>query len=387
MNKKQLKENLYKGTKVLSEVADIAVHVAGSKVVSAIWVTSKLIDVGRRIFKKDNNQYFNDWGTLPLQPLDEFIFRMLESNENLKVLNPNEEGSEVKIVVADMGEFQIGWSVYTTWKDGPYIYPVDKIDEAKKYLAEVVWDSVNDKAKVRMTFSSMCMIFPDSVTDVLPSQVADDIWEDKVKMFLEKGFGRSLLLYGEPGTGKSFIIRHIAGKAGGRSLRIRAKDMTDNMFGEIMDFLKPSAVLIDDLDRAPDPAAVLEEFDDMKVREGLILATANELHWMDAATVRRFNTLEHIQCLDEAVLDKLLEEVDEKVREKIQDLPITYIDEYRKICEVMGHKIAEDSVGHLIDHRNAVLSILELETDTDKVSERKKKKRNSTADAKALTPR
>jgi len=380
VNKKQkLKNTLYKGVKVVSEVAEVAVHVkSNSRIANSVLVLSKVLDAGIRIFKKDDSEYFNDWESMSLSPLDGYMFHLLDSNNLFNLENPDST-EEPKIVVADLGDFKIGWSVYSSWKDGPFVYPPSQKGEAKKYLAELTWKCVNNRGKIRIPFGSPCVVLPDSITDVLPSKLGDDIWNDKIKMFLEKGFGRSILLFGEPGTGKSFMIRHIASQAGGRSLRVRARDMSDsNMLGEIIDLLRPDAILIDDLDRALNPSEILEEFDEMKVREGLILATANELEWMDAATVRRFNTLEEIKSLDEEILDKLLQNIDEEARKELEKLPITYIDEYSKICKVMGRDVANESVKHLVHHRNTVLSILDrLDSNEENPEESKKKKKRS----------
>ncbi len=64
---------------------------------------------------------------------------------------------------------------------------------------------------------------------------------------------------------------------------------------------------------------------------------------------------DELSKLDAGVLDKLLKGVPKEVADQLRELPVAYIDEYRKIAEVMGGGMdAMAEVRRLMERTEAV---------------------------------
>ena len=199
----------------------------------------------------------------------------------------------------------------------------------------------------------------DPIDHFLPSERAKDIWR-RLEKFIQRGFTRSVIFYGPPGSGKSHLMRCIASAAGGRTLRISAEGLSSydlpTITGAIR-LLNPDCVIIDDLDRLGNTRLekTLTALEQIKTNAKMLLASVNRVAGLDPAIIRpgRFDDAIEIKSLDLQIIDKLIgEEVPEEVREQLRKIPICYLDDFRIRREVLGIEEALAEIGDLLIRAN-----------------------------------
>lgn len=366
MPKSKWKEFADKGLKVLSEAADVAVHLKTNPgPVGLIAVGARVFNTINEVTTGEASDFFKGWKHVRgVYPLGDFTHALCKSGQLLvDEKHGNDAGSgpkvDGKVVTANLGGIRIGWTEYDNWNDGPYAAPGQDMGATVEAIRELIWVTMGNAAKFHQPALGAPVLLDDSIDGTLPSRTADEIW-DKQRKFIEKGYHRALLIYGEPGTGKSHIIRRITDQAGGRRLRIRARDLEHlRSLGSLIDFLQPSGVMIDDLDRAKDKEGVIEEFDEIKAKAKLFLVTVNVVKKLDPAVVRRFNDDYLIEKLDDAVYDRLLKGIDKEIADRLRELPVTYIDMYREAHDALGDEGAKDELDRLIARRKLVQEMME----------------------------
>lgn len=116
---------------------------------------------------------------------------------------------------------------------------------------------------------------------------------DLLRPYLDAGRRPSLLMHGEPGTGKTTAITEAAEALGsGRTLVVDAGVLNELPVSDLrplLGFLRPEVFVVDDLDRHHDPGALLALFDDSPAR--VRVAAVNSLGPLPVALRRpgRFN--------------------------------------------------------------------------------------------------
>lgn len=387
MPKSRWKEFAEKGVKVLSEAAEVAVHLKTNPgAVGLIAVGARVVNAINEVTTQDPNKFFNHWKYIrAVYPLGDFILALCKSAQLLVEENPSSSNSPPrgggKVVTANLGGIRVGWTEYDNWNDGPYVAPGGTPEQAADAMRELVWVMMGNAVKFYNPPLGSPVLLDDSIDETLPSKTADAIW-DKQSAFIEIGFRRALLLWGEPGVGKSHIARHITDRAGGKRLRIRARDLEHlRSLGSLIDFLRPSGVMIDDLDRAKEPEGIIEEFDEIKAKATLFIVTVNLVKKLDPAILRRFDDDECIEKLDEEILDRMLEGVEPEMSEKLRDLPVTYIDKYREAHQALGPELAAKELDRLIARRKLVQEMME-----EKEEKKEKKDAPSTPDTIEKAP-
>jgi len=368
----EVRQLINKGIKVLAEAADIAVHLKSNPgPIGWISVGAKVANAVNEI--STGGKYFTGWEYLEgeVGTLGEFLCMLCVSG-HLVVEEHIDRGRDIKNIVCQLGDVVVGWEISSFWKSGPFVHPNCSSEDALEALGELAWQMVGSTLKYVSPPNKSATLIIDSLDETLPSRTADQLWERQEK-FIKAGYRRSVLVWGEPGTGKSHLIRHMTSRAGGRSLRLRAQELQNlDRLGNLLRFLKPSGVLIDDFDRIKEADGILEEMDEILTNADLLLVTVNHLNKLDAAAIRRFDDIEQIQKLDDGVLDRLLAGISEDMVKVLRDLPITYIQRYRAMHHVLGESEARVELTKLLAQRDKVLTMMKSDEESDDKKKNKK---------------
>jgi len=190
----------------------------------------------------------------------------------------------------------------------------------------------------------------DSFEKNYSSELSDKI-SKKLKRGIETGFKRSIMLYGPPGTGKTTAILQACKENNFRTLRIQTSDFA-SFDGSVWDFLvkyiKPDALIIDDIDRVRDLSSFLNLFELLSQNIGFFLTTANNISKIDAATIRpgRFDELIEVKHIDKTAVLALLAPYEHHY-DLVKEWPIAWVQEFKKRIMFYGEKEAIEDISEL----------------------------------------
>lgn len=135
------------------------------------------------------------------------------------------------------------------------------------------------------------------------SEGHDETWKsvehlvDRCTKFQRKGMSRRILFYGPPGTGKTTLARHVARSVGrGKALRIEPvalAHLSTSVAYQFINLLRPSVILMDDIDRNADDAESLLHYLERSAKAGddwgestTVIGTVNDVGAIDPALLR-----------------------------------------------------------------------------------------------------
>jgi len=136
-----------------------------------------------------------------------------------------------------------------------------------------------------------------------------DTLMDQLQPFIDQGVGSTIIIAGQPGTGKTSLARQVAERRG-KVLRVTPETMEyipAPTFIEITDLVAPDVLLLDDFDRAGSwwTTRFLEQIESLneqaRTSGRLVIATVNSLKSMDPALKRpgRFDRLVVVNLPDQ----------------------------------------------------------------------------------------
>lgn len=365
MDKRELtrlvKRKSLKALKVISKMETILPILENPTKTGAVVAAAKLVSSIVEEMEEDPWSYYEDWKKINRIPVLHSIFLLLVRERWLRPLTVRKESGQC--FEGTFAGWTVGFMSTGSWTEGPYVLTEDPDEHAKvvQAMAEAIWHSLGDNIAVGTKGKDYGWeIKPDPLTESKPSPTSERLWVDLEQMIAE-GHNRAVLLYGEAGTGKSYVIRDVIKKAGGRSVRIefdQAKDLTD--VDGLVEFLKPSALAIDDLDYAKDQSAIFSKFERLKRTCPLMLVSVNDVTKLTAASLRpgRFDTLYPIHALDEEVYRDMLSGISlsEEEFQRVAALPVAYISEFAKQAETWGVPYAVHNLGELEQRRLHIVS-------------------------------
>lgn len=371
MTRDELIRRARQGLKVAGDVAGVAVQLRTDS--GPLGIASLVAKLGSSLLEQTDRFPLEGWNALSgISDMGDFCMRVAHASGLIREVPSTQKST--RAIAGNIGGVQIGWSQYDHWIDGPFVAPGESEADAVRAMRVLVWTSIGRQIKFKPPIQGQIRSGPslaaDGLDETRASTTALDLWYRQEK-FLKAGHRRSVLLVGEPNTGKSNIVRHIAALAGGYTLRIDARDVDQaQSIGHLVQFLCPDAVILDDLDRCSNPGGVIAQLDDIMRHTQLVLVTVNKLKQpkpgettaikgLDPAAVRRFDDVRVITSLDDAVLDAMLDGIPKAVADRLRVLPIGYIDKFKRSMEVLGYEQAALELDELIEQRELVVSLLE----------------------------
>ena len=173
---------------------------------------------------------------------------------------------------------------------------------------------------------------------------------DSIKKFIDKQFGRSILFYGPPGSGKSFLVRQIAIILGFRTFRINKISLIScSYLVGMIELTDPEIIIIEDIDsiNVDELSDFLHKIEKINSGGKIILGTVNKILELDNALVRpgRFDEAVEIKSLDKNVIMSMINN-DLEVYEIVKDYPVAFIAEISKRINVLGK---EHTLKNMVD--------------------------------------
>lgn len=156
-------------------------------------------------------------------------------------------------------------------------------------------------------------------------QICDMIKNRQIYEDLGAKLPQGILLYGDPGLGKTLMAKCFMKESGLKAYVVRRNRSNDDFIGEITDTFKkakanaPSIVFLDDMDKfaneddflrdAEEYVAVQAGIDEVKGLDVFVLATVNEMHKLPDSLIRsgRFDRKIEVQCPTEYDAVRIIE--------------------------------------------------------------------------------
>lgn len=352
-----------KAVRIGSNLADVLVHVTTKpSLLTVVSVAARAIDAYGEVTTTTPENYFAAWvHCRAVGSLGDFLLEHLTKHDMVR----ESSSARVKsghILIAEVHGQRIGWARQDLWVQGPWIPEGQDETVTMAALGRFIWETLGSALIARKNLMGRDYLESDPLNEVYESRAAADLFEE-ISPFLRKGHPRSVLLHGEPGTGKSHVMRHVSRLAGGLSLRLDARDLDRlDSISSVIKLMRPSAVLIDDLDRIDRPDAILSEIEIVRGSSGLLMVSVNRLAGLDPAVLRprRFDKVIHLETLDPGVIEALIgPDVPVEVRERLRALPVAYIGEFHLCREVLGIEAALEAVRSLVERNELVRSMCE----------------------------
>jgi len=150
----------------------------------------------------------------------------------------------------------------------------------------------------------------------------------RIRRFMGGGESRNVLLHGPPGTGKTEMARRMVHTMQCHTLFVSASDIHSCTLSHVLRFLRPTAVVIDDLDLVDDVMSLLDLLDDLKGSVRLFVATANVLTNFDSAVLRpgRFDDIIQVDRVLHPT-DILPSWVPQEVLDEVDEWPVSFLKE------------------------------------------------------------
>lgn len=335
--------------KIGSEVADLVVQMRSATPLNLTAIGLRALQT-HLVTSLNKEQVLQGWTNLELTRFGETL-RLLfgpvlsthKFNNHSGAASFDEFVVHGSRIALDMGSTPP--SVWTT--------PRHEESTARAALGRLVWESFgsNISASTDKYFHISPWLLerdPLAYRGLLPSRTADDLvaWCNR---FISAGKPRSVLVRGKPGTGKSSLMRNVASQVGGLCVRLSGSSIADaglDGTAALLNFLRPSVVLVDDLDRTS-TSSILSCLEVVRDYTKLTLASANYVRLIDPAARRpgRFDRILELEHLDRETIDKLIgDDVPEEIAAKLRALPVAYIDEFHVQRDVLGLSAALESV-------------------------------------------
>jgi len=373
---------------IAADASDIIVHLRDKpKMQDYASIGLKIANSWMTHADKFKQRPFKGWNLVDMWEYKDFIYDIAKRKFDFEVLQDRED---YKAILININGINFGWNDFgaDSRVGGPYVQKDITRDQWMNALGKMIWDEIGSnaceiskkKGVVEEDFGGGVTVFKvDRQDDIHESQIANDILE-RSRLFLDKNYNRSIMLYGIPGTGKSSAMRFVAKQFGKYSLRINVGDL-DHLSSEDMllaiELLKPSTLMIDDFDRSLNTTKFLTELEEFNNHVQLMMVSVNHIEILDDAVVRpgRFDDIIEVDMLDAEIIDRLIgTDIPEDLKKRLRKLPIAFVVEFHKRREVLG---LEKALEEVIDLEKRIRNLNTAIHEGESRTARKRKKRRA----------
>lgn len=230
------------------------------------------------------------------------------------------------------------------------------LDTFRRVLRDHIWSMCNGQLELSTVSKDWgAPVRLRAITPALAvsSEKAVEVWR-RVEPFIKAKRPRSVLIDGRPGTGKSTIVRWLAEQVEGHKLRIPSADLgclRPAVLCDLVRFLGPSVIMVDDFDRTYGATDLLDFFEQARDTFSLLLVTTNSLEHIDPAVIRprRFDELLTVDSLGDNFVrvhlgPALWSALSADHQEAVLKWPAAYLDELKDRMELIPGAVLADEV-------------------------------------------
>lgn len=241
-------------------------------------------------------------------------------------------------------------------KDNCRFYYLDQGVEniSRKILqmfGRIVWENCGSKISLVSKKNDNIEFISLHLSETFKSSEQAKNLKVRLSKFVSKEFPRSILLYGNPGVGKSYMAQDIVNSLGGLTLFIESSEIPDldtSKIQKCLDMLCPDGVIIDDIDRIEDKYAVLSLVENIRKATKCFVATANYIENFDPAIKRAGRFDEVIEVIRSVAPSTILPSgISDEVIKEVDSWPIAYVQELKARLEVLGVEVLEEEMNDL----------------------------------------
>lgn len=221
------------------------------------------------------------------------------------------------------------------------------LDTAYKIIGRLIWEKYGNYIRVTAQDGNA------SLERWNPGEILDSEqteWlHSRVEPFIRSKIKRSVLLYGDPGVGKSCMARALSAKLGKYTLFIDTPILKNQMSGDaritLLEMLHPDVFILDDLDRVEDSSFLLSCVSDIHDVVPLFIATVNDKDSFDPAVVRAGRFDEFVEVSRVMPPSHIIPDLHPEVAKEIDEWPVAFIQELKK--RIIAYKLDRTSAESL----------------------------------------
>lgn len=378
MSNWKLKLSKYRrdAVRVMSEAAEVAVLARGTPgIIGTVAIGAKVIHAFNEVTHQKAGDYFRRGWEYHDFDFTRQLLNLAKLTGRMEEIETHYEKTSGTVWLGNVHGVKCGWIDHDNWCQG--IWTHSNRQEARAAFGRLVWETMGRSVKLEASLAGDTLTV-DSLTDALSSETANDL-HAKFKKYNDAGYTRSGLIVGDPGVGKSHLMRYVSKLAGGYSLRIRCAAL-ESLSGitRAIDLLRPSAVLIDDLDQLELPGKILSEIEEIKHSAKVFMCSVNDLTKLDPAVLRagRFDEKVTLTKLDEGVFSTLIgDDVPKDIEKQLRELPIAWVDEFHICRKVEGNEAALAKVKEMAERHEEIVELMGKDEGEEDEKRRKRRKR------------